>query len=115
MADCIFCVDVNLVTLSSFYIVGNKYQPFVTESSITLLWRPLNISAVLDISISADGYAERRTFLSSQNHYEIGGLLPDTRYNVSIWLLQPQSSLSLTPTKLSLIYNGSISTLPLGK
>ncbi len=84
MADCIFCVDVNLVTLSSFYIVGNKYQPFVTENSITLFWRPLIISAVLDISISADGYAERRTFLSSQNYYEIGGLLPDTRYNVSI-------------------------------
>ncbi len=65
----------------------------MTESSITLFWRPLNISAVLDISISADGYAERRTFLSSQNYYEIGGLLPGTRYNVSIWLLQPQNRL----------------------
>ncbi len=84
----------------------------MTETTITLFWRPAKLSAVFH---SADGYAERRTFVSRQNFYETGALLPDTRYNVSIWLLQPQNSPSSTSKNLSLITNGSISTSPLGR
>ncbi len=58
------------------------------NTSITLFWQPVKVASIFEISISAEGYLRRRTYVpSNQAQYELQGLLPDTTYNVSLWLV----------------------------
>ncbi len=106
------------IAIGIIFIIKGLIQindPIVTATSITLFWQPVKVASIFEISISAEGYPRRRTYVpSNQAKYELQGLLPDTAYNVSLWLVALLKGTSASINGPFLVYNATITTRQLG-